>query len=372
MALICSSVYVSRTLFAMMFLSISHCEHAVKSIIISPLNIEQTHDSYDIVLKQDSVKMNNELINITVESQSDFDIAINLSNEWSFHPSKPSSILLQINSDQPINNAISIIISFSVSSKYFSIILSMDNTTGPSLIYPQCDTHLSSGNILDAMKNSTNRRQTIANGQISDPISFHNEWPLMLQITNYPEDNLMIFKEKERECKFNEAMSTQNGMSIVIAGDQNGQSFSITNLSIDYYEIDGDNDGSFRQRYKKMIVLIALSLGIICPLICCVLCCLRIWSKQLDKEYETKRQNAKRKQINKRMPKWSMNSVTSIFTSRPFSPHSTQTYASPSTQMVITPSIAEKRFIEKNGNQNENDMAVVTHFDTFSLGTTST
>ena len=321
--------------------------------------------------------MNDESMNITVASQSDYDITMNLSNEWSFHPSKPSSILLQINSNQPINRALSIIISFSVSSKYFSIILSMDNTTAPTLIYPQCDTHLSSGNILDAMKNSTNRRQTIANGQISDAISFHNEWPLILQITNHPMDNFIAFslsnssKGKQQECKFMESMSTQNGMSIFIAGDQNGQSFSITNMSIDYYEIDDNNDESSRQRYKKIIVLIALSLGIICSLVCCVLCCLRIWSKRIDKEYETKRQNAKRKQINKRMPKWSMNSVTSIFTSRPFSPHSTQTYASPSTQMVITPSIAEKRFIERNGIQTQKDMAVVTQFDTFSLGTTS-
>merc|ERR1712228_1029825 len=139
---------------------------------------------------------------------------------------------------------------------------------------------------------------------------------------------------------------------------------SMTAINIDYYTNDaGDENISFIQENRQIIVSFALCFGIFCPLMSCTLCFWRICSKKIDKKYE-KRQSTTRGKLNKRMPKWSFNSVASSLAPRSVRSTSDRTNISSDINMVITPSLAEKRFIQKNGIQTEKDIEVVSEFDT--------
>ena len=210
--------------------------------------------------------------NISTNTQAGYALKISLDNSWGFDPTYYSILSVTINGTSQWEETgadLDIFVALSVgSSEYISTYIRMDNAQDYNMIYPFCSTipsiarQFAQGDIQSiAAANVTGLRDqnvmitlSIENdgnyGYVMQghyPSTDHlNSWPITFSLANDPDSDVVYFqysslewwdlyKDSDRysQCIY-QALNTNQGLDIFIAGDDNGETFGISSISLQY------------------------------------------------------------------------------------------------------------------------------------------
>eukprot|EP01084_Bolivina_argentea_P084014 152050_1 len=232
--------------------------NTMTSEILTPLH--QHSNGINITTKEVTTNLNNEW-NVTIQSQKTFQFIISLDRTWGFNPNTQSSIRITISSPS-IADTLSfddLVFGFATNNQqYFSVWIPMDNNGQKNRIYPSCDTSsvpsqtFASGDITkllhkdracDIAGSSCNNWNTMRPKNAQYPNVYqYNGFPITFTLENNPIantfymyfDTALFSASFVQKCGF-VALPSDEGLTIYIGGNGDGQTFLISSFEIESF-----------------------------------------------------------------------------------------------------------------------------------------
>eukprot|EP01084_Bolivina_argentea_P142932 251069_1 len=214
--------------------------------------LTQPLNGISITYNPESTKIFGTSYNISVKSQTAYDLSISLDTTWSFKPTQPTTLILTLNGNTPNPTVDSdFIIIFTVdNTQYFSFFIHLDNHPHRSRIYPY-EKLAHESDILSYLQNSSiypQRWFRVSNGDQSPGWVATNpryntqaQWPLQFHITNNISSNSILFSYYDKATiyetgnTFNDTFTPNTPINIYIMGDTSREQFYIHDINIQLY-----------------------------------------------------------------------------------------------------------------------------------------